>query len=93
MSEVRGGGREEPPRVRGQGQRSGGATSHTRPGSGTGRSHPKSEPRDGNQEEPPCARGQGRRLGRSTHVQGVVAALAQEDLEELSHVEGQERQR
>ena len=28
--------------------------------------------------------------GRSTHVQGAVAVLVQEDLEELSHVEGQE---
>ena len=40
-------------------------------------------------EEPPRARGQGRRLGGATR--GVVAAQAQEGLEELSHVEGQER--
>ena len=38
---------------------------------------PKSEVRGGSQEELP-------------HVQGVVAARAQEGLEELSHIEGQE---
>ena len=38
---------------------------------------PKSEVRDGSQEEQP-------------HIQGAVAARAQEGLEELSHVEGQE---
>ena len=43
------------------------------------RSNPVPEARSGGQEEPP-------------HVQGAVAALAQEDLEELSHVEGQEGQ-
>ena len=37
------------------------------------------EPRGGVQEEQP-------------HVQGVVAVQAQEGLEELSHIEGQERQ-
>ena len=41
---------------------------------------PKSEVRGGNREELP-------------HVQGTVAAGAQESLEELSHVEGQEGQR
>ena len=41
-------------------------------------------------EEPPHARGQGRQPGRSTPIQGVVAVLAQEGLEELSYVEGQE---
>ena len=40
---------------------------------------PKSEVRGGSQEDLP-------------HVQGVVAARAQEVLEELSHVEGQEGQ-
>ena len=38
---------------------------------------PKSEVRGGSQEEQP-------------HIQGAVAARAQEGLEELSHVEGQE---
>ena len=45
--------------------------------SGGRRSYPASEVRGGGQEEPP-------------HVQGVVAAQAQEGLEELSQVEGQE---
>ena len=43
------------------------------------RSHPAPEARGGGQEEPP-------------HIQGVVAARAQEGLEELSNVEGQEGQ-
>ena len=59
------------------------------------------EARGGDPEEPPRARGQGRQLGGATHArgqgrwpggatQGMVAAQAQEGLEELSHVEGQE---
>ena len=59
-------------------------------------------------EELPCIRGQGRQLRGDTtcpkpeargdgweelpHVQGAVAAWAQEGLEELSHIEGQEGQ-
>ena len=43
------------------------------------RSHPVLEARGGDQEEPP-------------HIQGAVTARAQEGLEELSHVEGQEGQ-
>ena len=50
------------------------------------------EARVGGWEEPPHARGQGWRPGRSTHIQGAVAVVAQEGLEELSHVEGQEGQ-
>ena len=42
-----------------------------------GRSNPTPEARGGGQEDQP-------------HVQGAVAALAQEGLEELSHTEGQE---
>ena len=42
-----------------------------------GRSNPTPEARGGGQEDQP-------------HVQGAVAAQAQEGLEELSHVEGQE---
>ena len=42
-----------------------------------GRSYPTSEARGSSWEEPP-------------HVQGVVAEWAQEGLEELSHVQGQE---
>ena len=43
------------------------------------RNYPKSEVRDSSREEQP-------------HVQGVVAARAQDGLEELSHAEGQEGQ-
>ena len=41
------------------------------------RSYPTSEARGGGREEQP-------------HLQGTVAARAQEGLEELSHIEGQE---
>ena len=44
----------------------------------TGSSNPTPKARGGGQEGQP-------------HVQGVVAVQAQEGLEELSHVEGQER--
>ena len=68
------------------------------------RSHLKPEARGGDPEEPPRARGQRRRLGGATHARGqgpqpggatrgAVVAQAQESLEELSHVEGQERWR
>ena len=60
------------------------------------------EARGSDPEEPPQARGQGWQLGGATHsraqgqwpggaTRGVVAAQAQEGLEELSHVEGQEQ--
>ena len=66
------------------------------------RSHLAPEARGGDAEEPPQARGQGRHLGGATHARGqgrrpggatpeAVAVQAQEGLEELSHVEGQER--
>ena len=51
-----------------------------RSGAAARRSYPTSEVRGGGQEELP-------------HVQGALAARAQEGLEELSHVEGQEGQR
>ena len=85
-------GQEELPCVRGQGVRLRGVTAC-----------PRSE---GRREELPRVRGQGRRRGGDTpspkpeakggggedqpHVQRAVAARAQEGLEELSHVEGQE---
>ena len=47
---------------------------------GDERSYPASKVRGGGWEEQP-------------HVQGAVAARAQEGLEELSHVEGQEGRR
>ena len=83
-SEVRG-GREETPRVRDQGW-PGEATSRPKPGAVTLRSHPEPEARGGTWEKPP-AQGQGQQPG------GVVATQAQEGLEELSNVEGQERLR
>ena len=89
---------EELPHVRGQGQKledpmpkgrqPRGVTPHPRSGAAAesarlwlrrngGEELPKSEVRGGGQEEQP-------------HSQGAVAARAQEGLEELSHVEGQE---
>ena len=75
-------GREELPRVQGQGQRR-----EELPrirGQGWRREElphaPKPEARGGGQEEQP-------------HVQGAVAARAQEGLEDLSHIEGQEGRR
>ena len=51
-----------------------------RPRAAVGRSNPTTEARGGGQVDQP-------------HVQGAVAARAQEGLEELSHVEGQEGRR
>ena len=51
--------------------------------------HPKSGAAAG-QEELPQARGQGWRREEQPHVQGAVAAQAQEGREELLHVQGQE---
>lgn len=76
MSEARG-GQEEPPCAQGQGRLPGGATACLRPGVVANRSYPASEVRGSGWEEQP-------------HVQGAVAAQVQEDLEEPSHVEGQE---
>ena len=60
---------------------------------GDERSYPASEIRGGGWEElphapMPKARGGGRE--DQPHIQGAVTARAQEGLEELSHVEGQE---
>ena len=86
MSEARGRSREDPMP---KGQWSRGVTPHPRseqqlrvPGyDGTGtaeRSYPTSEVRGNRQEE-------------QSHLQGAVATQAQESLEVLSHVEGQQR--
>ena len=50
---------------------------HPKPGAAAWRSYPMPEARGGGREE-------------LLHVQGVVAARAQEGLEELLHVQGQE---
>ena len=75
-------GREELPRVRGQGRQREELPrvrgQGWRPGGATPRSKP--EARGGGREDQP-------------QVQGAVAARAQEGLEKLSHVEGQEGQR
>ena len=52
---------------------------HPRPRAAAKRSNPTPEARGGGREDQP-------------HVQGAMAARAQEGLEELSHVEGQEGQ-
>ena len=101
MSKVRGGGREETPRVRSQGRRPRGATLLPKSGA-AGRSHLAPEAGGGNPEELPRAQGQGRQLEGATHARGqgwwpggatrgAVAAQAQEGLEELSHIKGQEQ--
>ena len=65
------------PRVRGQGWRPRGTTPRPRSEAPAERSNPTPEARGSSQEEQP-------------HVQGAVAAQAQEGLEEPSHIEGQE---
>ena len=82
------GGQEETLRVRDQGQ-PGEATSHRRPGAVTLRSQLEARGQGQQLGGATHAQGQGRRLGGATP--GVVAVQAQEGLEELSHVEGQER--
>ena len=74
-SEVRGSSQECQAATAQEQQR--GAIPRPRPGAADGRSHPTPEARGGGREEQP-------------HIQGAVAAWAQEGLEELSHVEDQE---
>ena len=80
------GGREETPCVRDQGW-PGEATSCLRSGAVTLRSHAKPEARGGSWEEPPTPEARAG-AGRSNPRSGGCAA--QEGLEKLSHVEGQE---
>ena len=72
MSEVRGSRRECQDATAQERLR--GATLLRRPGTAAKRSHPASEARGGDREEQP-------------HIQGAVAAQAQEGLAELSHIE------
>ena len=76
-------GREELPCVQGQGQQPGGATPHLRSGAMAKRSHPTFKARGTGREEPSHAQ-------ERPHFRGSVTTWAQEGLEELSHVEGQE---
>ena len=54
---------------------------------------PTLEAKGGGWEEQPHAWGRGGGREDQPHIQGAVATRAQESLEELSHVEDQERQR
>ena len=56
----------------------------------TSRSYPKSEVRGSDERSYPTSKVRGSGWEDQPHVQGAVAAQAQEGLEELSHVEGQE---
>ena len=76
-SKVRGGSQEELPHVRGKGRQPRGATLRPRPEAAAWRTNPTPETKGDGWEDQP-------------HVQGVVVAWAQEGLEKLSHVEGQE---
>ena len=83
MRRANGGGQEELPHVRCQGWRPGGATPTPLclgPGAAAGRNNPMQRPGAAGRQDQP-------------HVQGAVAAQAQEGLEELSYVEGQEGRR
>ena len=77
MPEVRGGGQEELPHARGQGQWPRRGTPCPRSGATAERSYPMPEVRGSGREEQP-------------HIQGVAAAWAKEGREELLHVQGQE---
>ena len=59
---------------------------------GDERSYPASKVRGRGQEEQPTPEARGGGWEDQPHVQGAVAVRAQEGLEELSHVEGQEGQ-
>ena len=100
----RGGGQEALPHVRGQGQwprvqavtvqeQPRGATPRPRPGEVARRTYPMPEARGRGREEQPHAGGQGRWWGGPTPRPGNYPVWAQEGLEELSHVEGQEGRR
>ena len=89
-SEVRGSGRERQA-ARAQ-ERLRGATLCLRSGGAAERTYPASEVRGGDERSYPASEVRGRGREDQPHVQGAVAAWAQEGLEELSHVEDQEGQ-
>ena len=85
MPKARGGGQEEQPMPLSQ-----------RPGVTAGRSYPTPlslRPRAAVGRSNPTTKARGGGRKDQPHVQGAVAAWAQEGLEELSHVEGQEGRR
>ena len=100
VSEVRGGGREEiphapSPRPGVVGGRSYPTPLSPRPGVAGGRSYPTAphlRPRAAAGRSNPMPEASGGGWEDQPHVQGALAARAQEGLEELSHVEGQEGQ-
>ena len=75
------------------GVRQRGATLCPRPGAAAGRSHPASEARGAARRSYLASEARGGGREEPHHIQGVVAARAQEDLEELSHTEGHEEWR
>ena len=87
MSEVRGRSREDPMP---EGQRPRGVT--PRPRSGTAAESARLRRPRNSQEGLPKSKVRGSGREDQPHVQGAVARQAPEGLEELSHVEGQERQ-
>ena len=88
-SEVRGGGWEELLHVQGQGQWQGGATPCLRPGTAAERSYPRLRPGAVARRTYPIPKARGGCGEKQPHLQGAVAAGAQEGLEELFHVQGQ----
>ena len=72
-----------------EGQRPKGVTPRPRSGGTAQRRYPASEVRGGDQRSYPASGVRGGGREDQPHVQGAVAAWAQEGLEELSHIEGQ----
>ena len=100
----KGSGQEELPHIQGQGQRQrvpdcdgAGTAERSYPASKVGgaaeRRYPASEFRGSDERSYTVSEARGGGWEDQPHVQGAVAARAQEDLEELSHVEGQEGRR
>ena len=93
MSKVRGRSREDPMHEE---RRPRGVTPHPRSGAAAERRYPANKVRGGGREELPHAptpKARGGDWEDQPHVQGAVATRAQEGLQELSHVVGQEGRR
>ena len=73
-----------------KGQQLGGATSHLKSGGQQRRAIPHPRPEAAAQRSNPAPEARGGNGEEPRHIQGAVAAWAQEGLEEPSHVEGQE---